>query len=486
MSDSNFIAFPTAKLPKVLADFITESADAMGCDESYLALPLLAAVASAVGNTRRIKLKNSWSEPAVLWCAVVGDSGTLKSPAIDAAIKPVRRRQESLLKDHAKASAEHKAEREKWKALPKDERGAEPEAPPPVEHPYCSEITVEALADRLAKTPRGVLVAVDELAGWFGSFNAYKSGGSDVAHWLSMHRAGALKVDRKTGDKPTLWIPNAAVSIVGGIQTKTLRRVLTPEFFDNGLAARLLLAMPPSKQKQWSEADISAPTEDAVRRLFNTLYEFRATTGTDGELIPALVELDEDAKAEFIAFFNEHANEQAELGEGELAAAWSKLEGYAARLALVVHCVRHASGDSVDPRKVDADSMRVGIELCRWFGGETKRIYAALACTDEDRERATLVAWIRDRGSIITVRQLSRGPARFQKPGAAEAALAELVDAGIGEWFHPPTQAKGGRPPMEFRLLLDASDASDDDKTPRRDSANGGYGTDIDKGRGKP
>ena len=62
------------------------------------------------------------------------------------------------------------------------------------------------------ETPRGLLVARDELAGWLGSFNQYKQGqGGDVAHWLEMHRAGALLVDRKSGDKTTIHVARAAV-----------------------------------------------------------------------------------------------------------------------------------------------------------------------------------------------------------------------------------------------------------------------------------
>ena len=115
MDDTAYVPFPTGILPPVLAQFIAEIADAMVCDESYISLPLLAAVASAIGNTRRIALKRSWSEPAVLWCAVVGDSGTVKSAPIEAATLPVWRRQAALLKAHAAALAEHAAERHPYR-----------------------------------------------------------------------------------------------------------------------------------------------------------------------------------------------------------------------------------------------------------------------------------------------------------------------------------------------------------------------------------
>ena len=72
-----YVPFPTDALPKPVADFIRQCATALGCDESFIALPLLAALASAVGNTRRIRLKGSWCEPCVVWAVIVGDCGNL-------------------------------------------------------------------------------------------------------------------------------------------------------------------------------------------------------------------------------------------------------------------------------------------------------------------------------------------------------------------------------------------------------------------------
>ena len=57
-----------------------------------------------------------------------------------------------------------------------------------------------------------------------------------------------------------------------------------------------------------------------------------------------ILKLTSEAKSRYVAFFNEH-NEQISSLDGELAAAWSKLEEYAARLALIVHLVRVTSND---------------------------------------------------------------------------------------------------------------------------------------------
>ena len=66
---------------------------------------------------------------------------------------------------------------------------------------------------------------------------------ADVSAWLEMHNAGMLLIDRKGGAAIT-HVTHAAVSITGGIQPSVLRAALSSELFENGLAARLLLAMP--------------------------------------------------------------------------------------------------------------------------------------------------------------------------------------------------------------------------------------------------
>src|SRR5690606_16594964 len=96
-----FQPFPVDALPEPLRGFVTAGAKAIGCDPSYLALPLLTAVAAAIGNTRRIQLKRGWTAPAIVWAAVVGESGTAKTPAFKLAMRAIRERQRKALERHA-------------------------------------------------------------------------------------------------------------------------------------------------------------------------------------------------------------------------------------------------------------------------------------------------------------------------------------------------------------------------------------------------
>lgn len=456
------VPFPVASLPQPLARFVDGAACAIGCDPSYVVLPLMAGLAAAIGNTRRIALKNSWVEPAIVWAAIVGDSGTLKSPAIEVGLRPIRRRQQEALQQWTKSMADHRVELAQYEKDLRNWKGARNDnSDPPVkpdepvaERFWCDDATIEALAVLLRQNPRGLLVVRDELAGWLGSFDRYGQGrGSDAAKWLELFGGRSIMVDRKSASSEPLYIHRATVSLAGGIQPGTLQRALGAEHRENGLAARLLLACPPRRPKRWTEHDISATMEDELERVFERLYSLQPLQGEDGDARPLDLPLTPEGKRVWVSFYNSHAQEQVEL-TGDLAASWSKLEGYAARLALVVHLARWAAGDPTleNPNLVDEGSVNAGVELSRWFGHEARRVYAILGESPEERQHRRLVEMIQSKGGAVTVRDVQRSSRQYATAADAEQALNRLVRAGMGVWESPKPSRAGGRPVRRFML----------------------------------
>ncbi len=465
--------FPVGALPAPIAAYVAQGAKALGCDPAYLALPALAVAASVIGNTRCLRLKRGWEEPCVVWSAIVGDSGTLKSPAYLKAVAYLFRLQKRLLAEFKAQAAQYQEDLAEYKAAKRKAQDEGTDPGPPPEEPLlqrvvCSDTTIEKLAEILEDNPRGTLLARDELAGWLGSFTRYKGkqGGTDLPNWLEMHRAGTVVVDRKTGERRTLFIPRAAVCIAGGIQPGVLARALTPEFLDAGLAARLLMAMPPKLPKRWSEAEVDPEVEQAYQKVLDQLLALGFDT-SGGEKVPHVLHLSAEAKAAWVAFYDAWAQEQA-AAEGEVAAALSKLEGYAARLALLHHVVTCVGLDVDDRREVGTRSVQAGVELCRWFAGETRRLYATLSESAEERETRRLLEFVQGRGGRITVRELMRGNCRrYPDAATAEAALGRLVEGGWARWVEVPTAMKGGKPIQGVELCMthdsDDTDAGDDD-----------------------
>jgi hypothetical protein len=158
-----------------------------------------------------------------------------------------------------------------------------------------------------------VLVARDELAGLFQSFDRYSGkgeSGSDASNYLSMFNAAPMIVDRKTGDQKTIYVPRAAVSICGGIQPGILKKVLTPEHQESGMAARFLMSLPPRRPKVWTEKGIDPDIEFRMGALFDHLYSLAHLVDGNGDPQPVNVELSPEAKAILIDYYNSHNVEQ--------------------------------------------------------------------------------------------------------------------------------------------------------------------------------
>jgi DNA polymerase I-like protein with 3'-5' exonuclease and polymerase domains len=472
--------FPVDALPEPLGKYVSECARALRCDESYVALGVLAAVASAIGNTRLIHLKRGWDEPAVLWTSIVGDSGTLKSPAWRKAVGYLFRKQKEEIDGFTAKVAAYDKELEEYKERKTDAKKkkiafeGDPPEKPTLKRVIVSDTTIEKLGALLEENPRGLLVARDELSGWLGSFTRYKgkSGGSDLPNWLEMFNAGTVVIDRKTPEKPTLFIQRAAVSIAGGIQPGVLTRALDDNAFDSGLVARLLLTMPPKKEKQWSDEEVSGETERRYHAVIDTLLGL----GFDYDKDPCVLRLGPVAKQTWVRFYNEWAREQAAV-EGALAAAFSKLEAYAARFTLLHHVVSCANAEIDDLRDVCERSVIAGMTLARWFANEVRRIYMTLAETQEESDARRLVEFIRTRGGRIKVKELMRANDRkYPTAEDATAALQGLVEKQAGRWEDRPAGPKGGRPTRIFILSTQPDETDETDDTPHDGTPEGPLG----------
>lgn len=458
-----FQPFPSSVLPEPFRKLIEEGAHAIGCDPSFIALPLLAAAAAAIGNTHRIQLKRGWTEPAILWTAIVGDSGTLKSPAFELALQPARDRQREAQRGHTELISQYQTdlmhyERDlsQWKKTSTQDGPPEQPQRPIADRYWTDDATTEALARLLCSQERGILMARDELAGWLSGFDRYVSGkGGDAARWLEMHGGRPWIIDRKTSEP--IYVPAAAVSIAGGIQPETLRSCLGTKHLENGLAARLLMAYPPRKGKVWSDDDIDPKLQRRVTEAFCRLYDLEPSRDNEGDPQPHFVTLDADAKAVWRAYYNTHAKEQLDMPTN-LSAAWSKLEGYAARLSLVIHFMRWASGVNVPKSKLILDelSINTGITLSNWFGNEAHRVYAMLNESVHDQHCRSLVDLITREGGSITPRDLMRSSRQYPTAKEAEAALQELEQLGFGCMSWSTSSAKGGRPSHLFQLHVTA------------------------------
>src|SRR5262245_2031262 len=143
------------------------------------------------------------------------------------------------------------------------------------------------------------------------------------------------------------------------------------------------MAYPPRAAKRWSNLVIEKDVVKEVDQSLDALLELKGKDDKDGDLQPVVVKLSRPAQARFQRFVNEWGQRQFSADD-ELAAALSKLEGMAARYALLHHLAVKA------PRKraatpVSLAAVEAGIEVAEWLAGETERVYQLLGESGQEQ-----------------------------------------------------------------------------------------------------
>jgi hypothetical protein len=480
----SFRPFPIDSLPEPLARFVLAVAASTSTDPSWAALAALAVIAGCIGNRVAIILKKGWVEPAILWAALVGKSGSAKSVVLRLVRRPLvelfKREREAmarLMNEYQVQMERHHLAMQAWKC----EQKSGPPTDPPLEpekprerRVLASDITVEKIASLLNENPMGILIMHDELAKWVNSFNRYAGGkGSDLQSWLSMNDGNELIVDRKTDG--STFVERASVSIGGTIQPYTLARVFGTMERETGLLARIHLAYPPDRLALWSEQELSDDIADEWRDLLDSLLALEPLCNDDGGWRPRLIGLAPDAKRVFIAWHNRHVREVAELTDEHLRAHWSKLKGTCARIALLFVCTEAVSGLNVTA--VSAECITRATEVTEWLKHESARIYASMNESEENQELLALERWIEQRGGVVTVRDLTHNFSRFRgNAQAARNALNVLVNSQVGHWV-PTVSKKGGQPTDRFELFTCLSNTNTN--TPAGAIKNEGIGVGV-------
>ncbi|MEZ6141712.1 MAG: DUF3987 domain-containing protein [Zavarzinella sp.] len=306
----------------------------------------------------------------------------------------------------------------------------------------------------LQDNPRGTIVVVDELASWFSSHTRYRGNGksSDMKSYLSMYDGDEIDYYRKTG-KEWVYIPRATVNVTGGIQPGILRAILTRENRDSGLAARFQFAWPERRAQLLQDYSFNPQLDKAMSSLFEKLFSLEMLRGEQGQLDPKFLMLEPKAFSLFQQQFNRLGEEHLEL-EGDLAAANAKHKSLPARLALILHMVRYAAGENVNPDMVDATSMQYAIELAEWFRNETLRVYYLLDHPDEVKvvsQLDQLSHWIRKQGGRVSIRDVQRKK-NMKTAQEAEQLLNSMVEADKGYWEESVGTGVGRKPARHFVL----------------------------------
>ena len=315
--------FPVEALPASLRGWLLRAARGAAVTPGHVAVPLLGIASSLIGTARRVRACRSWSEPLTMWVALLGFSGTGKTPGLDVTRRVLSliergRKQKiaELQREHETRAQKAKAEKKKWEKavaeaveanLPAPPKPAGATEPGPFVAPrLClSDSTIERLAVLLEARPQGLAFVADELARLFLNMKRY-SNGQDNEFWLEAWNGKNFVVERQ--GRPPVVLDYLLVGVTGGFQPDKLARAFEGD--DDGMYARFCFGWPeePTHMPLSNEVtEIEPEIQNALTRIVDL------PAGEDGVFAPRTVDLSAEGTATFETFRTFLAQAKTEL-----------------------------------------------------------------------------------------------------------------------------------------------------------------------------
>jgi len=402
------------------------------------------------------------------WAALVGFSGTSKTPGINAtrrALSQVERDRKPKIAEQQRAHESRveaaKAARALWKK--EVERLAEQKVvslneyrstvtsepvmpveavdPGPFVAPrlYVSNVTIERLAVLLQARPQGMLMLSDELSALFLNMSRY-SGGQDNEFWLEAWNGDSYTVERM--GRPPIVVDHLLVGVVGGLQPDKLARSFKGDL--DGMYARVLFARPPEPGYRPLTNEV-AEIEPEIVNALTRIVRLDGGQGKDGEFAARSISLSPEATETFQQFLQfMHAGKHSL--DGREREWWSKMPAHVLRLAGTLAYLDWAMSGGEEPSLIEDRFVKNAVRLVRdYFWTHGRAALRQIGLSERHANERRILRWIeanqREDVSLMDIRR----NALAQSLDAEQTLylMETLVKAG---WLRPTTTETLGRP----------------------------------------
>lgn len=474
-------------LPEVLREWIMDEADRMPCPPDFIAVACMVALGSVVGARCAMQPKacDNWMIVPNLWGGVVGLPSAKKSPAINAALKPLERltarevevfqaeqrafqaektvfeAQEEAIKARIKSEAKGK-EANKLQGLALELQDHSEQAPQaPVQRRFkVNDATVEKLGELLRDNPAGLLAVRDELVGLLAAWDKEGNEGERAFYLEAWNGNASFDTDRII--RGSIFIPNLCVSVFGGIQPDKLTGYLQQaahSFANDGMLQRFQMLVYPDAC-EWEYRD-RKPNKAACERafaLFGTLADFDPVSW-GAQAADEVVKFPHfgftaEAQAVFIEWLTEMHGKRLPAEEHPIIQQHlAKYDKLFPALALLLHLVECAATG-----QRGAVSMQAALRAaawCEYLEAHMRRCYGLLI--DEGGRAAQALAEKVRQGKLVdgfTAREVGRK--KWQHLGRNEVVLQALEwledDGWLRSYDDCGTGPGGGRRTVRYLI----------------------------------
>jgi hypothetical protein len=429
-------AFPVEVLPAWLSSWVTAEAEALQVPVDLPGMLTLGVAGAAIAGRYRVRARPGWSEPVNLFVVCCLPPGERKSTAFAHATAPVEEYEAELRREESPRIAEKESEHRQLEArlkhienkIAKEDNGFElaklketarnlardlaSHAVPDMPQLICDDVTVEKLANLLARQGGRILQASAEGTAFEIAKGRYSEGANfDV--YLRGHAGDPLRTGRMGRDSELVEQP--ALSCALAVQPDVIHGLAeNATMRGRGFLARWLYSMPVSQVGRRKIDAAPVPMQVAQTYMTNmmAMWGLKGAVSQEGKPEPNWLTFSPGAH-EVLRDFEAWLEPQLAEGGGlsGLAGWGNKLAGAAVRIAEVLHMAATIGSSMSWPPVISPDTAEQAITLAR--GYLLPHAQAAFNQMGADRrlvEAARVVHWLPKGISVNSVSIVSRGP----------------------------------------------------------------------------
>lgn len=306
------LPFDTAWLPAPFQSWISDIAERMQCPPEFPAVAAMAALSSVAGRRFCIQPKTQdegYTEFPHLWAMLIGSPSLMKSPAMQAAMRPLRDLERVAFKEYNCQEMERQtaeiAAKIKRGALECEARKAAKKGDPfdyaqligpaegeatPLRRFIVNDASIEALGEVLRDNPTGTLLYNDELAGLLALLE--KDGNQSLRAFLLQAWSGKEGFTFDRIGRGRRHVEFCALSLLGSIQPGVIashvRAANGHTAGADGFLQRFSLMVWPDVNKHWEDIDrpLDAEAEWEATDVFHAFENITPATLTQKGVKP--------------------------------------------------------------------------------------------------------------------------------------------------------------------------------------------------------
>lgn len=282
--------FDPKLLPTTLRPWVMDIADRVQCAPDYVAATVMAALGSTIGRKLGIRPQEhtDWTVTPNQWAMIIGRPGVLKSPAMEAALAPLKHLSGKAIQAFDTDQIEYKskkklhdlmmseAEKRAKKFIEKGDKPmtvlakmleveGEPETPK-LRRYIAVNTTAEALGELHRENPNGLLIHRDEMVSLLKSLDREDNSEARGFYLTGWNGDSSYTFDR-IGRGLNLHIDAVCLSMLGSTQPGRIAEYISQAVLggagDDGLIQRFGLLVWPD-QTSWRDVD-RLPDSEAKR-----------------------------------------------------------------------------------------------------------------------------------------------------------------------------------------------------------------------------